>query len=131
MTLGGKSMTNNMKIPKIPIHLEKERYIVFDLNALCALEDKFGDFSKAMDNFKSGKVKAVRTFLWAGLVHEDPTLTEEQVGASITMLNIEEISLALVEAISASFPQVKNVNTSLTLEEIVKNAGGTGTGSTI
>lgn len=124
-------MTNNMKIAKTPILLDKERHIAFDLNAVCALEDRFGNCFQALEKLRSGTVKAARTFLWAGLVHEDPALTEEQVGSFITMMNLEEISLALVEAVSNSFPQAKNAETHPTLEQILKNAGGTGIGSTI
>jgi len=120
-----------MKIPKTPIMLDKEWHIVFDLNVVCALEDKFGDFFQALKKLRTGNFRAARTFLWAGLVHEDPTLTEEEVGSFINMMNIEEICLALVEAVSNSFPQVKNLETHLTLEQILKNAGGTGIGSTI
>ena len=51
-----KNLGNNEEIkvsetdvPEIKIKLDKERYLRYDLNALCDLEDRFGSLDKAMD----------------------------------------------------------------------------------
>lgn len=47
-------------------------------------------------------MKAARTLLWAGLLHDDETLTERQVGGLVTMENLsavmDGVSAALMEA---------------------------------
>jgi hypothetical protein len=101
-------VANDMKVKKVPVLLDKERHLVFDLNAICELEDKFGSVKKAFDEMSKGSMKVMRTFLWAGLIHDDENLTEKQVGALIGMSNIQEISKKVEEAVSESLPEAKN-----------------------
>ncbi|EJW14217.1 hypothetical protein M5X00_31165 [Paenibacillus alvei] len=101
-------MSNPMRINKVPITLDRERSIVFDLNAFCALEEKFGSEKKAVEELATGSLKAVRTFLWAGLIHEDELLSEKQVGSMISAQNIQEIAEQLLLAASGSLPEAKN-----------------------
>ncbi|MFA2595281.1 hypothetical protein [Bacillus cereus] len=75
------------------LHLDKERTLLFDLNALADVEDRLGVSMTEIGNNIS--IKIMRTLLHAGLVHEDPELTERQVGSMITMDNIAEVQEAL------------------------------------
>ena len=46
-----------------------------------------------------------RTLLWAGLLHEDENLTERQVGAMISLTNVEKIMEQITEALTAALPE--------------------------
>jgi len=89
----------------IPIQLDKERHLKFDLNAFAELEDIYGDINNAFEAMQKGSIKAIRALLWAGLIHEDKTLTIEQVGSMIDMSNINEVVGAISKAISEALPQ--------------------------
>ena len=54
---------------------------------------------------QQGSVKATRTLLWAGLLHEDEKLTERQVGAMISLTNVETIMEQITEALTAALPE--------------------------
>ena len=90
----------------IEIKLDKTRHMIFDLNAFCELEDKFGDIQKAFSVLDTGSMKGIRTVLYAGLLHEDETLTEKKVGQLITMQNITEVSEIMAKALSEAMPEV-------------------------
>lgn len=90
----------------IPIQLDKERHLKFDLNAFAELEELYGDINTAFEAMQKGSIKAIRAMLWAGLIHEDKTLTVEQVGSMIDMSNINEVMSAIAQAISEAMPKV-------------------------
>lgn len=98
----------DVKVKKIPVQLDKERHLVFDLNAFCEIEDKFGSITEAFKSLENVSMKALRTLLWAGLVHEDENLTEKEVGKLIDLSNISELANAVAEAMNAAMPQPKN-----------------------
>ena len=99
-------MANNIKLVKAPITLDRERTLLFNLNAFCDLEDVFGTVDDAMKALQDGKVKALRALLWAGLKHEDPGLTEEAVGAMLGLGDLQEISEAINKAIISAMPEI-------------------------
>lgn len=75
----------------------KTRRLAYDLNALCALEDHGG-----ID--QTGSPKGLRAMLWAGLLHEEPDLSLDDVGRLVTLDRIEEIATAVGEAMSRDMP---------------------------
>lgn len=87
------------------VNLDKERHLVFDLNAFCELEEKFGSIGKAMDGMKKGSMKSIRYMLWLGLLNEDESLTEREVGKLITVGNLQTIMLSVTQAITVSSPK--------------------------
>ena len=90
---------------RIPIELDKTRTLLFDLNAFAELEDKFGSLDQAFQKMQQGSVKATRTLLWAGLLHEDESLTERKVGAMISLTNVETIMEQITRALTAALPE--------------------------
>ena len=50
-------------------------------------------------------MKATRTLLWAGLLHEDESLTERKVGAMISLTNVETIMEQITRALTAALPE--------------------------
>lgn len=91
-------MANKQK-NEVSIMLDKKRTIRFTLNALAEIEDALGVPLSKLSEVELG-VKTVRTMLWAGLLHEDETLTEKQVGNWVDFDNLEEVQTKVTEAFS-------------------------------
>ena len=91
-------MANKQK-NEVSITLDKKRTIRFTLNALAEIEDTLGVPLSKLSEVELG-VKTVRTMLWAGLLHEDETLTERQVGNWVDFENLEEVQTKVTEAFS-------------------------------
>ena len=95
----------DVRTKKVQIHLDKPRTIKFDLNAFCELEEAYGTMDKAMAAMKDGSVKAVRAVLWAGLIHEDPELTIQQVGSLIDFHSLNNVVKQLGIALEDALPE--------------------------
>lgn len=90
----------------IKVKLDKERTLRFDMNAQVLFEDATGE--NTLDGAfwkKTMTAKTTRALIWACLVHEDKTLTLEQVGAFLTPKNSARVSVALNKALVASMPK--------------------------
>lgn len=81
----------------VDIKLDKKRKLQYNLNALAEIEDVLGVKIHEMHTLSLG-MKNIRTILWAGLIHEDAELTEEQVGAMVDVSNIAEVQAKVNEA---------------------------------
>jgi hypothetical protein len=99
------SHARDVKVKKVKLMLDRERTIKFDLNAFIELEDMFGSVNKALEEVRKGSMKAARAVLWAGLIHEDESLTLKQVGAMLDMETLPRVTEALAEAIGGSLPE--------------------------
>jgi hypothetical protein len=95
--------------PEISISLDKPRHLRFDINAMVTFEELTG-----LNLLKEGarrqierdmSVSQFRAFLFACLVHEDKTLTLEQVGNLITIENMQEILDKIGQAQQAAAPE--------------------------
>lgn len=86
------------------LNLDKPRTIKFDLNAFALLEEEYGSIGAAMEALEGGSIKAIRTVLWAGLVHEEmdedfnPKISKAYVGSLLTMDMLGECTKALMQA---------------------------------
>jgi len=58
----------------------------------------------AFKAMKKGSLKAARALLWAGLLHEDETLTEKGVGAMVGLQNIGGIMETIADAMNRAMP---------------------------
>lgn len=92
------------KTVKITLSDGVERTVKFDLNAMAELEDRYGSVDEAFAMLDKNSIKAVRFILWAGLVHEDPNLTEQKVGSLIDMQYMQELMSSLGNAFGADMP---------------------------
>lgn len=99
------SNVRQIKPNKIAVILDKERHLLFDLNAFAELEDLYGSVDNAMDALDSGSIKVLRKLLWLGLIHEDEELTERQVGAMLDMPSVNILGELINEALTAQMPQ--------------------------
>lgn len=85
----------------VEIELDKKRTLRYTLNALAELEDRLGVSVSELANVTMG-MKQIRAFLWSGLLHESPDLTEQEVGNMVDFDNMEYISQKITEAFTAS-----------------------------
>lgn len=92
------------KVVKLTLLDGVERTLKFDLNAMAELEDKYGSVDAAFEKLDQNSIKAVRFILWAGLIHEDETLTEKQVGSLIDMQYLQNLMGTLGEAFKSDMP---------------------------
>lgn len=82
-----------------------ERTLRFTLNAMAELEDRYGSVDTAFAKLDEGSIKAVRFILWAGLMHEDPNLTEQQVGNLIDVQYLQELMNSVETALDSDLPE--------------------------
>ncbi|CAI6023585.1 hypothetical protein PAECIP112173_00348 [Paenibacillus sp. JJ-100] len=68
------------QVTSVTYTLDRPRNFIFDLNAMVELEGVYGSYQEALDVLKGGKIKDVITWLWAGFVHEEQTLTIQEMG---------------------------------------------------
>jgi hypothetical protein len=90
----------------VKVKLDRERTLRFDMNAQVAFEEVTGE--NTLDGtFLKKKVtaKLTRALMWSCLIHEDPTLTIEQVGALLTPKNAAGLSASLKQALADSVPE--------------------------
>jgi len=83
----------------------QERELRFDMNAFAELEDLYGSIQAGFEALASGKFKPIRTMLWLALLHENPNLTEREVGSWISIGDLAEVASKLTEEFSKSLPQ--------------------------
>lgn len=99
------SKLSDVRPKAVKIMLDKERSLLYDLNAFALIEEAYDGVQNAMDALAQGSVKAMRCILWAGLVHEDEALTQKQVGAMVNLASMTELVNQINEAISQALPQ--------------------------
>lgn len=111
--IGGILMANvkDVKSAAVKITLTDgvERTIKFTLNAMAELEDRYGSVEEAFKQLDNGSIKAVRCILWAGLIHEDPDLTEQQVGNLIDLQYLQELMSSIGEAFDNDMPNEQSL----------------------
>jgi len=88
----------------VTVILDKERHIIFDLNALADLEEEYGDITEAFKKLQSGSIKAIKKFIFIGFKHEDEELTEREAGKMVTLENMGSLGTAVNEAMGRGFP---------------------------
>lgn len=94
-----------IKDGRFPIVLDKERHLLFSLNAIDEMQDKFGGFDR-LDKVLSGSdsIKNLRWLLTVllneGAEEGEAELTEKQVGKLIHTGNFAEVKTAIFKAFS-------------------------------
>ena len=89
------------------IELDKTRNMRLNMRALSMVEKKLG-ITVANLNMDKMSMEAVATIIWAGLMHEDNTLTVEKVMDLIDEFsNVKTAMNKMMEAFSEAFPEDK------------------------
>ena len=97
--------------PIVTVMLDKERHLKYNFNAMAAFTEATGK-----NLFKSETIRAIlqdlnpydfRALTWACLVHEDKTLTLDQVGDLLDLETADGavITRKLLEAIGFALPE--------------------------
>lgn len=94
-----------IKDGRFPITLDKERHLLFSLNVIDELQDKFGGFDQ-LDNVLQGK-NSIKNLRWLltlllneGAGDGENPLTEKEVGRMIHVGNLNEVKTAVFKAFS-------------------------------
>lgn len=97
------------KVAKITLNDGKERTLKYTLNAMAELEERYGSVEEAFKQLDKNSIKAVRCVLWAGLIHEDPTLTELEVGNLIDMEFMAQLMETMEVALKSDMPDEESL----------------------
>ena len=101
----------------------KERHLKYDLNALAEIGERLGVKVRLDQLGELGEVplplSAPSTILWAGLRHEDPELTEEQVGAWVDLDNLGTVAQSFFELLRSSLSELLRSVDAAALEELL------------
>jgi len=102
------SNLSDIKEKKTLIKIGNEtKHLHYDLNAFAELEELYDSIDVAMDALSKGSLKAVINVLWAGLIHENETLTQKDVGKMFDLSQMQEIGELINKAIMRAIPQQK------------------------
>jgi SAM-dependent methyltransferase len=85
--MGSKDKPEEQRI--VEVQLDKPRTLIWDFNAMTLIKKKTGK-NPMKGEFQGQSVHDMRLFFWACLVHEDPALTVEQVGAYLYIHQFRE-----------------------------------------
>ena len=93
------------RIKTITLNDGVAREVKFTLNAMAEMEDKYGSIDNAFKALDEGSIKAARFIMWAGLLHNDEQLTEQQVGNLIDMDCLQDLFAAMSDALGEDMAQ--------------------------
>ena len=86
-----------------------ERELLYTLNALAEMEDRYGSVEETFKALEKNSIKAIRLVIWAGLLHnESEHLTEQQVGNLIDVQCLNDIVSTVTGALNDSLPEEEN-----------------------
>lgn len=88
------------------LELDRPRHLRFTLGALRRIEEASGIGIEQQAELAewSRTLVGVTTMLWAGLVHEDPDLTLEQVYEIVDIQNFTQVRAAIDLAVGVAMP---------------------------
>jgi hypothetical protein len=97
-----------MSIPlvRVLIQLDKPRTLILDFNALCRVEEVTG-VSMLIGEPAFSSMRMMRALVWAGLLHEDPSLTVEHVGKLLGEADASDVLEKIVTAYAVSMPDAE------------------------
>jgi hypothetical protein len=98
------------KLQKKSIEIKVEDdifYLRYDLNALVALENEYGDIEQAFDfdENPTGAIGKLLKVLHVGLLANHPDISERDVGSIFTMENLADFQEAIGKAMDTAMPE--------------------------
>lgn len=91
----------------VTVDLDKPRHLLYDFNALVLAEEMLGVNLLAGGEMVLNRLSftQVRTLLFCGLLHEDPDLTERQVGSWLVGYSaVKTVGELIGKAIAGAMP---------------------------
>lgn len=110
-----------MKIERVPIRLDKIRYLVYDLSAFYEMEQRYGSFTSAVKNLKVEEIEDAAFMLYLGLLREDESISLDDADRLIDVTNRLFVIERILRAISASFPDADPEQTAVEQTSIPQN----------
>lgn len=101
-------------VSEVKIQLDKERTLRFDFNALRTYEKATGLNMLRTNVLQNLNLDDLTTLLWAALVHEDKSLTVDNVGAMLALDDATRVFDALAQALGAAMPKPEEAAESAT-----------------
>jgi hypothetical protein len=121
----------NVRVKPVELNINGKLYTLkYDFNAFIELEEIYGSIDEALAKLqgevimdKDGKpvmikdkdgediekrnisLKALRDFLWSGLLYGNENITKKDVAHMLEFTNFSEITEKMMEAINASLPE--------------------------
>lgn len=111
-----------MKDEKVPVVLDRQRYIIFDMNAFYEMEKQFGSFDDMIVVLTNNPKESIPLLLWIGLLHDDEHLTIDQVKDMIADTAHIQIAEKILQAVSLGLPESDKTKTNGTKPEKQENA---------
>lgn len=90
-------------LPSVRIELDKVRHLRFDATAFARLKER--GYRLAALTAQEMDIAVTRDLLWAGLLHEDPVLSPDEVGHWFTLRDLDRLAPALAEALRLAMPE--------------------------
>ncbi len=106
---------------------EDSFYLRYDLNALVALEECYGNIEAAFDFDENpqGAIGKLLKVLFVGLQANHKDISEEEVGAIFTMENLGEFQTAISQAMDTAMPEeVEGKNSKTPKDHLPKKKTG-------
>jgi hypothetical protein len=125
------SNVKNIRVKPVELTIDDKTYLIkYDFNAFIELEDIYGSIDEAMEKVQGeivkdadgkpvmvkdedGKkvekrkinMKAMRDFLWAGLLFGNDDLQKKEVGKLLELSNLQYVISKMMEAITGALPE--------------------------
>lgn len=93
-----------MKAQKVQIDLDKRRYLLYDMSAIYYMEQRYGSIFQAINSVKMEAFDDTATMLYFGLMHEDESITIDEVDRLIDVSNRVEVIQKIFQALTLSLP---------------------------
>ena len=86
----------------------KDYALIYDFNAYCCVEEKYGALDTALEALAGGGLTAFRILLWAGLQHDHEAQfpTPRSVNDLIRMADLVKYAEAINAAMAQALPEV-------------------------
>lgn len=94
-------------VKSVPIMLDKERSIRYDMAAMEKFEELTGASFSVGFQIANLTAKNIKLLMWVGLLHEDPEITQETVSHMFGFADLVEIIPLITQAISNAAPKPK------------------------
>lgn len=91
---------NKVKSKPVQIELDKKRNLRYTLGSFAYLEETYGSIDEAFAKMEKGSMNAIIDIIYAGLIHEDTTLTKHQVSHMIDISNMNDIVEQITKAMN-------------------------------
>lgn len=103
-----------IKDGRYAITLDKERHLLFSLNAIDEMQDRFGGFDK-MDEMLQGQ-ESIKNLRWLltmllneGAGGDEEELTEKEVGKMVHAGNLNDVKTAIFKAFAVGNGGTENI----------------------